>query len=116
MSWLESTWPHVPEKEGVRLQAQEEIYNAIDNYLHRHGHELVLRLVEQRRIVKGTFHPGRKILPPSAISYELVYECVLPKNHQPESEDDLWERVRYSLTGNVVANVQRGNHTSKEEV
>lgn len=113
--FLESTWHHVSEADGVRLQLQEELDPAQDHYNNNNGHSLVMRLVEQRRIVKGTFHPGRKILPKNAITYEMVYDCIIPS--EIEMDDvDLWNGVVYSLSNYGVSGVfKQGNVTNKEE-
>ena len=114
--WLESTWPHVSESEGVRLQLQEEIDYVPTNYFNHYHHSFMLRFVELRRIVTGTFHPGRRILPNSAITYELVYECVTTSEDDVADDNTLWTRVRTMLRDapDLRASYQQGNQTAEK--
>lgn len=114
-AWLESTWHHVPEAEGVRLQLQEVSDPAIENCNREYGHNLILRFVEQRRIVKGTFHPGRKVLPASAITYELVYDCGIPADTEVEDEELLKRIQRLFKLYEVGGTIQAGNVTATQE-
>lgn len=110
--WLESTWHHVSEEEGVRLQLRELLVPAETHYRNEFGHDLIFRFVEQRRIVKGTFHPGRKVLPASAITYELVYDCGVPPDAEL-NEELLSNRIRNIFLGRGIrGKVQSGNVTA----
>ena len=112
---LESTWHHVSEEEGVRLQLQEEFDYVPTAYLDSYGHTIVFRFVEHRRIVTGTFHPGRRILPHSAITHELVYDCIVNSDVKID-EDALWNQVNNVFRNYEVRGTRtRGNHTIKSE-
>ncbi len=71
---LESTWHHVSEQEGMRLQHEDELTRTMDIFRDEHGREPRFAHLTTRRIVRGKFHPGRRVLPPGAVYYELVYE------------------------------------------
>ncbi len=113
--WLESTWHHVSEEEGVRLQLQEVTDPAVETFDREYGHNLVLRFVEQRRVVKGTFHPGRKVLPASAITYELVYDCGIPADTDVEDEELLKRIRRVFRLYDIVGKIESGNVTAAEK-
>jgi len=113
--YLESTWPHVSEAEGVRFQLQEEMDPGINQFERRYECSLAYRLIEQRRIVKGKFHPGRKILPTTAVTYELVYDLVIPPGKEME-DDVLFSQIRSCILDyGVRGSFKRGNVTTKEE-
>jgi len=111
-AWLESTWHHVSEADGVRLQLNELLEPAQTYHRNNWGHDLIFRFVEQRRVVKGTFHPGRKVLPASAITYELVYDCGVPP--AAELNDELLlDRIQSLFAARrITGKVQSGNVTA----
>jgi hypothetical protein len=72
---LQSTWHHVSEEEGMRLQHEEYLHRANNIWYRDMGHsEFLFKHIKTRRIVEGEFHPGRRVIPPENVKYELVYE------------------------------------------
>lgn len=119
MPWLESTWHHVSERDGVRLQLCEVLEPAQTYYRNEWGHDLIFHLVEQRRVVEGTFHPGRKVLPASAITYELVYDCSVPPD-AALNDELLLNRIKTlfrsrSISGKVQSGNVTATNTEEEE-
>lgn len=72
--FLESTWPHLSEEDGVRFQFEAEFDTVEQEMQAQYGMDTFMRFISRRRIVTGTFHPGRRVLPAKAVEYELVYE------------------------------------------
>jgi len=118
IGYLESTWHHVPESEGVRLQLQEELYNVQSFYYDRYEDDIVMRYITQRRIVTGSFHPGRAILPASAIVYEIVYEMISPETMTDNlSDDDFLGRLRKMMSNaGFTSKVLVGDVTQEKPV
>lgn len=71
--YLESTWFHVPEDEGVQLQFEAEFNEVEARMRDNHDTDISLKILEKRRVVTGKFHPGRQVLPNRAVEYQLVY-------------------------------------------
>ena len=111
--FIESTWHHVPEIEGVQYQFEEEFNHVLESIDHSFGYEPVIHHQSTRRIVTGEFHPGRRILPASAIYHELVYKIDFP----PEwSEKLILDRIKTcSMDVGRVFEYEIGDVTHKKE-
>lgn len=113
---LESTWHHVSQEEGVKLQHDDELLRAKDFIRDEYAWEPRFEHRATRRIVRGKFHPGRRVLPTNAVYYELVYEC--SGYSEKHSDDDFLAFLReicYSDTVEMSGSLRLGDVTNEKE-
>lgn len=110
---LRSTWHHVPEAVGMRLQLESELNEALSDYEDRYSFISSFHFVAQRHLIRGKHHPGRKVLPSRDVHYEFVYDFSPQKDI--DEEEFFTRLVRCCTNVHFAGRIKLGDFTEKEE-